>query len=372
LGVGIFILAVGPGGIANNTPENRTKNTNPLRISLASVVSVLLIKIGATGSKVKIHKGESAIMKCRVCGKTARIKLHSHHTAFCREHFLQFFYRRIERTIKKFRMFRRDELVLVAVSGGKDSLALWHALMELGYKVKGFFINLHIKPGSGESEEYVRRFAEKFGADLTVVDVKDYLGFSIPEAVKVVRKPACAVCGMVKRYIMNRHALQIGATAIATGHQLDDAAATLLGNILHWQEGHLGRFYPVLEEEDGFARKVKPLTFTGEYETLAYAHFVGIEYYPKKCRFAHGATSQVYKHILNELEMEMPGTKLWFVEGFFRTAREKFRAEEPAAPREKCVFCGYPTTRREMIDGEEKPVCSFCALKRRLQKHEGE
>jgi len=67
-------------------------------------------------------------MRCRKCGQKAAIHLHQHRLALCKEHFLEWLPDQTEHFIKKYYLFTRDERVLVAVSGGKDSLSLWDIL----------------------------------------------------------------------------------------------------------------------------------------------------------------------------------------------------------------------------------------------------
>ena len=72
-------------------------------------------------------------MKCRRCGARAEVQLRAHNTAFCRPCYLFFFRRQVERAIDAQRMLVAGERILVAVSGGKDSLALWDMLADLGH-----------------------------------------------------------------------------------------------------------------------------------------------------------------------------------------------------------------------------------------------
>ncbi|MEK7715133.1 MAG: tRNA(Ile)-lysidine synthetase, partial [candidate division NC10 bacterium] len=81
-------------------------------------------------------------MKCRKCGGTAILELRRHNAAFCAPDFLAFFKNQVKEAIRKFRMLERDEHVLVAVSGGKDSLALWDVLIEEGYRTTGLYLDL--------------------------------------------------------------------------------------------------------------------------------------------------------------------------------------------------------------------------------------
>jgi len=299
-------------------------------------------------------------MKCRVCGKTAVIKLKSHNTAFCVEHFVEFFERRVERAIRRFKMFGKGSNILVGVSGGKDSLSAWLALKRLGYDVTGVFINLGIVPNSDLAQRLVERFASENKLKLAVLDVKDYLGATIPEARNFTRKPTCSVCGMVRRYILNKFALENGFDVLVTGHNLDDEAATLFGNIMDWNPQYLARQYPVLPEQDGFVRKVKPLVLCSEYETLAYAVVMRIGFDRSRCPFSKGASSQFYKHILNLIEHDMPGTKQRFVTGFYEKISPIISGQAKKLELKRCKICGYPTTAGD--------VCAFCRLKELIRK----
>ena len=83
-------------------------------------------------------------MKCRKCGGGAVIELPRHNVAFCAPDFQEFFRKQVAEAIRKHKMFTTEEPVLVAVSGGKDSLALWDVLIETGYQTAGLYLGLGI------------------------------------------------------------------------------------------------------------------------------------------------------------------------------------------------------------------------------------
>ena len=142
---------------------------------------------------------------------------------------------------------------------------------------------------------------------------------------------------------------------MATGHNLDDEAAVLFGNVLRWATDYLGRQLPVLPASAGFVRKVKPLVRLGERETAAYCVLRGIDYIVEECPMAVGNKHLGYKEALNAIEDQSPGTKSAFYFGFLDRVSPMFT---PAAREEQeglrpCAQCGAPTT------GE---VCAFCKL----------
>ena len=119
---------------------------------------------------------------------------------------------------------------------------------------------------------------------------------------------------------------------LATGHNLDDEAARLIGNVLHWQlrlprEAATRCSQPT---HPRFVRKVRPLFRTSELESATYAFLRGIDYVVEECPNSHGATQLVYKDILNRLEHTMPGSKLAFVTDFLSRGAAALRATHPS------------------------------------------
>jgi uncharacterized protein (TIGR00269 family) len=303
-------------------------------------------------------------LKCSKCGGTAVINMRQHRLRLCAGHFVEWFVTMTERTIDKYKMFTPADRVLVAVSGGKDSLALWDVLLKLGYQAEGMYIGLGIDEEIGysaKSLEMCQRFVAEHHPDavLHVVDVRKEYGQDIPTLARTSqrgRSKPCAVCGLVKRHVMNRIARDGGFTAIATGHNLDDEVAVLMQNTLHWQTGYLSRQAPVLEERNGLARKVKPFVRIYEREAAAYVLVGGIDYIYDECPFAKGSTTNFYKELLNQLELNSPGAKQQFYLQFLQ-ARGKGSitfAEAEGSELHPCLRCGQPTTAGEL--------CAFCRL----------
>lgn len=301
-------------------------------------------------------------MKCRKCGRKAVFNMRRHRLALCAEHYLEWFPTQVERTIHKHKMFTQDDKVLVAVSGGKDSLALWDILLNLGYHAEGLYIDLGIDGGFGYSDRSLEKIeafiATQPGAVLHTVDILESYGESLPQVAarkQRGRGKPCAVCGLIKRYVMNRVASEGNLNVLATGHNLDDEVAVLFGNTLHWQVGYLARQAPVLEERGGLARKVKPLCRVYEREVAAYAIVKGIDYIYDECPYAVGSTTNRYKELLNQLEFDSPGTKLQFYITFLKAKEQGlFQQAVEQVELHPCENCGQPTT--------APGLCTFCRL----------
>jgi tRNA-5-methyluridine54 2-sulfurtransferase len=298
-------------------------------------------------------------VKCRKCGGRAVLELRRHNVAFCANDFLEFFRNQVREAVRKHRMLEPGERVLVAVSGGKDSLALWDVLHDEGYDTTGLHLDLGIFEYSVESRAKCEAFAAARGLPLIVVSVAEAVGAPVPVIKNVTHRPPCSGCGLSKRYLMNREALAQGFSVVATGHNLDDEAATLLGSVMHWQTESLSRQSPALPStHPRLARRVKPLYRLSERESAAYAFLRQIDYIVEECPFAAGATSIAHKGILDRMEDASPGAKHNFLFGFLDRARPAFERAESVSLNE-CARCGQVTT---------GTLCAFCKLSERVKR----
>jgi uncharacterized protein (TIGR00269 family) len=299
-------------------------------------------------------------MKCKVCKAPAVVSLRAHHAGFCADCFLQFFSRQVERGIEGQKLFTRDDRVLVALSGGKDSLALMLELSRQGYNVTGLHIDLAIPESSAAARAVVEAFCTKHNLPLMIKNMAEE-GMPIPLVKARLNRPICSACGKIKRYWFNKTALDHGFTALATGHNLDDEVARLFSNTIRWDTAYLSDQGPLLEGEHGFARKVKPLWRLTEFETANYAFLMGINHHVAPCPYSGGASFTIHKRLWQQLEAAMPGKKLDFYQSFLARGRPVFarREAEEGVELAPCKECGYPTS-----SGDS---CGVCRMKTMLR-----
>jgi tRNA-5-methyluridine54 2-sulfurtransferase len=296
-------------------------------------------------------------VRCTRCGDRAVVELRRHNAAFCGDCFQGVFRKQVARAIDDYDMFDRDDRILVAVSGGKDSLALWDVLLEDGYRAEGLYLGLGIGDYSDRSHDRTAAFAAARGATLRTIDLAAEQGFDIPLAGRKGSRSSCAVCGLSKRYLFNRAALEGGYDVVATGHNLDDEAATLLGNTLRWNVEYIARQSPALPATDGLVRKVKPLHRVTELETAAYAFLRGIDYVVEECPLVAGNTQLRYKESMNAIEARAPGTKTQFFLGYLDRGMPIFRTAHDDVTLTACGRCGQPTT---------GTYCAFCRARAQI------
>ncbi|MBI9078721.1 MAG: adenine nucleotide alpha hydrolase family protein [Pseudodesulfovibrio sp.] len=299
-------------------------------------------------------------MKCTRCKKLACVSLPSHHSGFCKDCYPLFFTRQVETAIRREKMFTHDERILVALSGGKDSLALMLELKLQGYDVTGLHIDLGIPNSSDKARAKVETFCDSHELELQVLEMEKQ-GLPIPDIKKHINRPVCAVCGKIKRHHFNRIAREGGFDALATGHNLDDEVARLFANTLRWDTAYLSDQGPNLPAAEGFVRKVKPLFRLSEFETANYAFLKGIEIHSDPCPYASGASFTHHKELWGELEFRSPGQKFQFYHGFLKRGKQAFAAMERESGVElfPCEECGSPTS---------AGLCSVCRIKETVRE----
>lgn len=254
-------------------------------------------------------------------------------------------------------MISGDDKVLVAVSGGKDSLAVWDILTELGYRADGLYVGLGIGEYSDRSREFAENFAHERQLDLHVVDLREQYSFDIPTAAKATHRVPCSACGTSKRHVFDQFALSHGYNVVATGHNLDDEVAVLFGNTLRWDVDYLARQLPVLPPRPGFPKKIKPLVRLSEREMAAWCVVRNIDYIIEECPMAAGNRHLRYKEAMNMIEGESPGTKSAFYLGFLERMAPIIAAERDGdeVSLNRCPSCDAPTT--------SSGPCAFCRIR---------
>ncbi len=293
--------------------------------------------------------------KCRRCRARGEIRLPSHNTIWCAGCFVSFCERAVAKAMKKFAISKEVE-ILVAVSGGKDSLGLWNILNNLGYRTRGLHINLGIEGFSEASVNAVAEFASERNLTWAQYSLKEVFGWTIDEIRCRTRRSICSICGAVKRQLLNRLAAREGYRTLATGHNLDDEAGRLLGNILRHRTYYAGKQYPYLPSTHPlFAEKAKPLYRLESAELRAYCHFASIRPLSGRCPLSRGATSHFVKEALQLMEDKMPGTKRDF---YFTWIKN--RPPAPAFDGEGVSLC------RECGGPAFMETCSVCAIKAAL------
>ena len=250
---------------------------------------------------------------CTKCGNpNVIIKRKASGQALCKDCFIESIEKKVKQTIKKENFIEKGDKVLVALSGGKDSVV---TLEILNSYVERHIIELcavTIDEGIAgyreEGVEIAKAHAERLGIPHKVVSFKESFGIDLDEIMsKEGHRGSCTYCGVFRRWIINRAAREFGATKIATGHNLDDETQAILMNYLEGNMENLAKIGPKTESNSElFTVKIKPLREIPEKEIGLYALAKGLDIHLAGCPYAQESFRMEVSNILKDLTKEHP------------------------------------------------------------------
>lgn len=302
--------------------------------------------------------------KCRVCGRESEYWVPWANAWFCRDHFIEYYNKRVRRVWEKY-FPRGHRRVLVAVSGGKDSVALLYSISKVlgdsGLHYRALFIDLGIPGYSRESLRIVEKNAERLGVEVERAQLSDY-GFTMEDVYRLVRerrikRPVCSICGMVKRYLMNRYAYEHGYDLVLTGHNLDDMIGFSLSSIVSGRIEDLVKLKPYVEGSGRLVARGKPILFMYGVENKWYVEAVDAEIVGTECPFRAGESSiniELRDAVL-AADKRHPGLAILMARNIVDMLIPRINVPEKKLV--TCSMCGYPSS---------TDPCGFCRLRERV------
>lgn len=303
-------------------------------------------------------------MKCSFCNKKSIYfrKYEGHH--YCEKHFTKSIEKRVKKTIRKNKLIENGDKIAIAHSGGKDSsnvLFLLNKIFKNNPNINLFVITINegIKKYRDECLKKSENFCKKLGIERHVFSFKKEVGITVDDLTKKMKTGYCGSCGLLRRYLLNKKARELGATKVATGHNLDDECQSILMNILKGDLLRLVRMGPVprVAKHKKFVQRIKPLIFIPENESELFAKINKIPFGPKRCPNSidnplRGKT----RKFLDDLEKSSPGIKYSLYESALKivpSVKGKFKQGKI----NYCKNCGEPSSRE---------ICKVCELLKNL------
>tara|TARA_B100000519_G_C14239036_1_gene436313 strand:+ start:619 stop:1446 length:828 start_codon:yes stop_codon:yes gene_type:complete len=222
--------------------------------------------------------------------------------------------RDVGHAISDYSMIEDGDLVMVCVSGGKDSYALLEILCSLKKHAPIEFeihaVNLDQKQ-PGFPEDVLPNYLKSLELNYTVLEKDTYsiVKDKIPDG-----KTYCSLCSRLRRGILYNYAEEIGADKIALGHHRDDIVETLFLNMFYG--GKLKAMPPKLLSDDKRNMVIRPLAYCKESELEKFAELMNFPIIPcDLCGSQDNLQRQVIKQMLRQWDKEFPGR----VESIFRS-----------------------------------------------------
>ena len=295
------------------------------------------------------------------------------HTAenLCKKCLIQTTVDRVRRTINREKMFSEADRIAVAISGGKDSAVLLEVInrIETNYpnvEVVPFTIDEGISGYRDKALKAALKLVESLGLNLEVRTFKDLFGYTLDEIIEVrsSSRPlgACSYCGVFRRRAINTAAKELNADVVATGHNMDDEAQTIMMNVMRGDSSRIARTnrprdHPVA----GFVSRVKPIIELSERDVVAYAHHVELPYHDIPCTYANEAYRNDLRVFLNEMEHKRPGTLVAILRSG-ETIGQAIQRNAGELQFGVCEKCGEPTP---------SGICKVCRLLNELDGTSG-
>ena len=316
--------------------------------------------------------------KCTYCSNSIVIHRKYSGEKLCPTCFEQSIEKNIYKTISKYKMFKPQDKIVVALSGGKDSITLLNNLINIQKKsyhsepLIALTIDEGINGYRDKSIRYAIEFCKKFNIEHKIISLEDRIGKSLDEIINIKKKTteykyACNYCATFRRRLLNDGAKELGGTVLAIGHNLTDVAETFLMNILHKRLNLISsQFFFKQEDLDisrYFIKKVMPLIRIPEEEIFMYANIKNLNYYPSHCPYRE-SDPILRKRVLNfiqESKKYSPEIEFNLLNDFLELSEILYHHYEKGMIN-FCQQCGYPC-------GNSK-ACSYCTLKKEIMNEE--
>lgn len=316
-------------------------------------------------------RNSRVMAKCSRCSDQSVVTLDYVNQKLCTNCFINFFEKRVRRTIRRHGLLDPKDRVAVALSGGKDSMAALNILAKLSEKApRSKLFAIMIDEGvRGYRDKLIATassFCDDIGVPYNVYSFEEELGASITEIVRRAKGtknpyPACSYCGVFRRQLLNSKARELSATKLVTGHNLDDECQTGLMNFLRGDAYRIARAGAMVGavENDLFVPRIKPLRETPEAEVGLYTKILKIPTSYSACPYSEEAFRVSMKRAILDLECKYPGTRyqtLASIDSLTPILKEHY-LELEGAEAKLCDVCG------EVSSGD---ICKFCLMKKEL------
>ena len=283
----------------------------------------------------------------------------------CKEHFVEYFENKVFRTIRQFDLIGKKEHLGVALSGGKDSLALLNILNKLSMqnpklKLAAIAINEGIHDYRDKTLVTAKDFCDKNSIQLKIYSYEEEFGMPLDSMLKTLDVKPCSICGTFRRYLLNKKSKELGFTKLATGHNLDDECQSILMNQFKNNIKDSARLGPKvgIKENKKFVQRIKPLYLCTEKEVTTYAFINNLLDTFNECPNVVKSYRAQVRDMLNNFEAQFPGTKYSIINSFMQMLPElkkRFKDAELSF----CISCGEPAS---------KDKCNACIFVEKLEK----
>lgn len=290
-------------------------------------------------------------MQCSKCGNPKVIfKRPQSGQLLCRDCFIESIEKKVIKTVKKEKLLDKGDKVLVALSGGKDSVTTLEILNSFRERniidICAVTVDEGIANYRQDGVDIAVRHAERLGIEHKIVSLKEDYGITLDEIMqKENHKGSCTYCGVFRRTVINKAAREMGATKIATGHNLDDEVQAIMMNYLEGNMDNLTKLGAKSESKaEEFTPKIKPLREIPEREIGVYVVAKDLEVHFDSCPYAMQSFRGEVSELINQLAEKHPTIKYSTLRGYDKIKGVLKNDLEKEFSHTRCVRCGEPSS----------------------------
>ena len=283
----------------------------------------------------------------------------------CKAHFIDYFEGKVLKTIRQFELLGKEENIGIALSGGKDSLTVLKILSKISeenpkIKLNAILIDEGIAGYRDKTIVTAQRFCDLHKIKLHIFSYKEELGLTLDEMLKKLDVKPCTICGIFRRYLLNKKSKELEFTKLATGHNLDDESQSIMMNQMKNNMPSSARLGPKsgMLEDESFIPRIKPLYLCSEKEVTAYAFINNLLDNFTECPNVPVSYRAQIRDMLNDMENKFPGTKHGIVNSFLEILPELRKKYSDSEKLMHCMKCKEPSA---------KEVCNACVYVEKLR-----
>ena len=307
-------------------------------------------------------------MNCSVCNQEAVYRRSYSGESLCRPCFTKSIERRARHTISRFKMFRPDDHIVLALSGGKDSVSLLQILSTIEEDfpqstLSAILIDEGVEGYRREAIAIAKENCERLNVPLHIYSFKTIYGRSLDEIAKASKNhgslSVCSYCGVLRRKAMNVAAKAVKASKLVLAHNLDDEVQSIVLSLLRGDLAGLTGIKPVLEKVEGFVQRVKPFCEILEREIAFYAYIKDVRFQSLPCPYLESSMRTDVRRFINVLEGKHAGITYSFSKSL-KKIQGSLKGVDTRGDLRKCQTCGEPSSGK---------VCRACQTIEELELH---
>lgn len=282
---------------------------------------------------------------------------------YCKDCFGKIIENRVRKAIRQYKLIKSDDHVAIGYSGGKDSTVLLYLLHYFkqrfpNNKLTAITIDEGITGYRDSCIEITKKVTTDLQINHEILSFEDIYGISLDELVlrssKITHhKSPCAICGILRRRALNYSARKIKATKLATGHNLDDEAQSIIMNMVRGDYIRFQRLSRIPKQKfEKLIPRIRPLVHVTEPEIVKYAYIKNLKYHSVPCPYAPTAMRNEIRDFLMKSEQNHPGT-LKNIVNVHNKLKLKDQTLTDGVPKYQCKSCN------ELTNHKICPVCSL-------------